>query len=62
MALPKIGSKVVCLFGVFDVSPKGTEAKGAPNLLAFPNLLINVPKDTDKSFIEVLTKFGPVQI
>lgn len=39
MALPKIGSKVVCLFGVFDVSPKGTEAKGAPNLLAFPNLL-----------------------
>jgi hypothetical protein len=38
MILPKLGGKVVCLFGVFDVSPKGTEAKEAPNLLAFPNL------------------------
>ncbi|MDH3610385.1 MAG: hypothetical protein OEM79_01340 [Nitrosopumilus sp.] len=33
--LPKIGGKVVCLFGVFTVSPKGTEAKEASNLLAF---------------------------
>ncbi|HUT06784.1 MAG TPA: hypothetical protein VMW74_08890 [Nitrosopumilaceae archaeon] len=33
--LPKFGGKVVCLFGVFTVSPKGTEAKEASNLLAF---------------------------
>jgi hypothetical protein len=38
MILPKLGSEVVCWFGVFDVSPKGTEAKEASNLLAFPNL------------------------
>jgi len=36
MILPKLGSETVCWFGVFDVSPKGTEAKGASNLLAFP--------------------------
>jgi hypothetical protein len=27
MILPKLGSEAVCWFGVFDVSPKGTEAK-----------------------------------
>jgi len=35
MTLPKFGSKAVCWFDVFDVSPKGTEAKGTSNLLAF---------------------------
>jgi len=55
MILPKLGSEVVCWFGVFDVSPKGTEAKEASNLLAFPNLC---PHNTDKSFIKVLTKFS----
>jgi hypothetical protein len=33
--LPKIGSKAVCWFGDFNISPKGTEAKEASNLLAF---------------------------
>jgi hypothetical protein len=48
MILPKLGSEAVCWFGVFDVSPKGTEAKGASNLLAFPKFrLLIIPKEND---------------
>jgi hypothetical protein len=57
MTLTKIGSKTVCGFGVFDVSPKGTEAKGASNLLALLIYKFMLSKNTDKSFIMVLTKF-----
>jgi len=42
MILPKLGSETVCWFGVFDVSPKGTEAKGASNLLAFPKFRLPI--------------------
>lgn len=43
-ALEKIGSKAVCGFDVFDVSPKGTEAKEASNLLAFLKFQLVLPK------------------
>ena len=42
MIIPKLGSETVCWFGVFDVSPKGTEAKGASNLLAFPKFRLTI--------------------
>jgi hypothetical protein len=44
MILPKLGSETVCWFGVFDVSPKGTEAKEASNLLAFQNYKFTLKK------------------
>ncbi len=52
MALVNIGSKAVCGFDVFNVSPKGTEAKEASNLLAFLNLLNTL--EHDKSFAMIL--------
>ncbi len=58
MTLTKIGSKTVCGFDFFDVSPKGTEAKGGSNLLALLIHKFKIPKNTDKSFIMVLTEFG----
>ena len=52
-ALQKIGSKAVCWFDVFNVSPKGTEAKEASNLLAFQifhnTLKFKIPKKIKKN-------------
>jgi hypothetical protein len=42
------------LFGVFDVSPKGTEAKEASNLLAFPNTNY-FPKKSSPNYRHVAT-------
>ena len=44
--LEQIGSKAVCGFDLFVVSPKGTEAKEESNLLAFLKFSINFAIDT----------------